>query len=120
MAVKIFVDKMKLFSLKRRLDDDDFENDLEALFPPVNEGVDKVASALSDSLIKFVNQQTKRKNKQPNKDRSHLKNFWSAGYDTWSAEKFKEQMRINRETFDFILQQIAHLIHKELIWYQIQ
>ena len=54
MAVKIFVDKMKLFSLKRRLDDDDFENDLEALFPPVNEVVDKVASALSESLINLL------------------------------------------------------------------
>ena len=54
MAVKIFADKMKLFSLKRIFDDDDFENDLEALFPPVNEVVDKVASALSESLINLL------------------------------------------------------------------
>ena len=45
---------MKLFSLKRIFDDDDFENDLEALFPPVNEVVDKVASALSESLINLL------------------------------------------------------------------
>ena len=109
MAARIFVDKMKRFSLKKRLDEDDFENDLEAFFPPVNKGVDEVASALSESLITFVNHQTKRKNKQPNKDRLHLKNFWLAGYDTWSDEEFKERMRINRETFDFILGRIVHL-----------
>ena len=75
MAARIFVDKMKRFSLKRRLGENDFENDLEAFFPPVNEGVDEVASALSEPLITFVNQQTKWKNKQPNKDRLHLKIF---------------------------------------------
>ena len=94
---------MKRFSLKRTLDEDDFENELVAFFPPVNEGVDEVASALSESLITFVNQQTKRKNKQPNKGRLHLKSFGLAGYDKWSAEEFKERMGINRETFDFIL-----------------
>ena len=61
MAARIFVDKMKRFSLKRRLDENDFENDLEAFFPPANEGVDEVASSLSESLMTFVNQQTKRK-----------------------------------------------------------
>ena len=61
MAARIFVDKVKRFSLKRRLDENDFENDLEAFFPPVNEGVDEVASSLSESLMTFVNQQTKRK-----------------------------------------------------------
>ena len=113
MVARIFVDKMKCFSLKGRLDEDDFENDLEAFFLPVNENVDKVASALSQSLITSVNQQTKRKNKQSNEDRLQLNRFWLAGYDNWSAEEFKERMRINRETLDFILEQITHLIHKE-------
>ena len=72
MAARIFVDKMKRFSLIRRLDEDNFENDLEAFFPPVNQGVDEIASFLSESLITFFNQQTKRKNKQPNKDRLML------------------------------------------------
>ena len=113
MVARIFVDKMKCFSLKGRLDEDDFENDLEAFFLPVNENVDKVASALSQSLITSVNQQTKRKNKQSNEDRLQLNRFWLAGYDNWSAEEFKERMRINRETLDFILEQITHLIHKD-------
>ena len=42
MLARIFFDKMKHFSLKRRLDEDDFENYFEAFFPPVNEGVDKL------------------------------------------------------------------------------
>ena len=66
----------------------------------------RTLTKLSQSLITFVNQQTKRKNKQPNEDRLHLKKFWLAGYDNWSSEEFKERMRINRETFDFILEQI--------------
>ena len=56
MAARIFVDKTKRFSLKRRLDEGDFENDLETLFLPINEGVDVVASTLSESLITTVNQ----------------------------------------------------------------
>ena len=64
MLARIFVDKMEHFFLKRRLDEDDFENYFEALFPPVNEGVDKVASTFSEFLIPIVNQQVKRKNKQ--------------------------------------------------------
>ena len=108
MGARILADKMERFPLKRRLDEDDFENDLEAFYPPVNEGVDEVASTLSESLITFVNQQTKRKNKQPNKDRLHLKTFRLAGYDSWSTEEFKEGKRINLETFDFILERIVH------------
>ena len=67
MLARIFFDKTKHFSLKRRLDEDDFENYFEALFPPLNEGVDKVASTFSEFLIPIVNQQVKRKNKQKNK-----------------------------------------------------
>ena len=61
VAVRIFVDKMKRISLKRRLDEDDLENDLEASFPPVNEDVDEVAPALSESLVTFINRQKKPK-----------------------------------------------------------
>ena len=65
------------------------------------------------SLITIVNQQEKRKTKQPNTVRLHFKFFWLVGHIYWSDEEFKEQMRINRETSDFILEQISHLIHKE-------
>ena len=90
---------MKSFCLKRRLHEDYFETDLKAFLPPVNEGIDEVVSALSESLRAiFVNQQAKWKNKQPNKDRQLFKNFWLAAYDTCSAEEFKKQMRINGDT----------------------
>ena len=102
-AASFFVNKMKRFSPKQRLDGDDFENDLEKFFPNVNEAVGEVASALLESLITIVDQQAKRKNRQPNKDRFHL-NFFS--------QEFWEGLRLNRETFDFILEVIAHSIHK--------
>ena len=43
---------MKRFSLRRRRDKDDFENDFETFFSLVNESVDEVASAVSESLNK--------------------------------------------------------------------
>ena len=63
---------MKSFFLKQRLNGDDFENDFGTFFPPVNEGVDELAFALSEFVITIVNQQAKRKNKQSIKDRLHL------------------------------------------------
>ena len=48
---------MKGFSLKRRHEEDDFENDLEVFFLPVNDGINEVASTFSESLITIVNQQ---------------------------------------------------------------
>ena len=59
----------------------------------------------------LINKQ-KPRNKQPNKDHLHLIFFWLAGWYL-VPEEFKERMRINRETFDFILEWIAQLIHKD-------
>ena len=58
-----------------------------------------------------MNQKAKRKNNQPNKDGLHRLRL--AGYGTWSDEKFKERMRINCETFNFILERTAQLIHEK-------
>ena len=54
IVARIFFDKdkMKRFSLKRRRDKDDFENDLETFFSLVNESVDEVSSVVSESLNK--------------------------------------------------------------------
>ena len=41
---------MKRFSRKRGLDKDNFAKDLETFFLPLNEGIDVVASAMSESL----------------------------------------------------------------------
>lgn len=76
LAARFFVGKMKFFSLKRRLEESDFENDLETFSPPVNGRVDKVASDLSEYLITTANQPAKRKNKQLKKDPLHLKKIW--------------------------------------------
>ena len=73
----------------------------------------EVASALPESLITIVNQQAKRKNKQPNKDRLHLKTFWFAILIQMKKWEFKEKMRITRGIFDFNLKRISHLRHQE-------
>ena len=93
---------MRRFSLKRRIGEDDLENDLERFFPSANEGVDEV-----------FNQQAKRKYKQPSKDGLHFKKNWLAGCNTWSYEGLKESSRLKRDTFDFALEVITHLLYKE-------
>ena len=51
--------------------------------------------------------------KTPNRNRDEQKRFWSNGFTTWTPEQFKENLRIDKETFLFILSQIAEDIRKE-------
>ena len=46
------------------------------------------------------------------KERSHLKIFWNRGYSNWSKTEFKEHMRVDRGTFELILNRISANIYK--------
>ena len=54
------------------------------------------------------------KSRGPRKERSHLKIFWDRSYNNWSEIEFKEHMRVDRGTFELILNRIRfdtkHLI----------
>ena len=45
-------------------------------------------------------------------DRRQQKEMWSLGYRTWNDEQFKSRVRVNRATFDFILEEINPSIEK--------
>ena len=53
-----------------------------------------------------------RKRKGPVEQRDCL--WWQHGYHNWTNEQFKRRRRVNRDTFDFILNAIEDLITKEI------
>ena len=51
--------------------------------------------------------------RKPNIDRTQQKEVWSNGYRAWDDDQFKSRVRINRETFKFILAEIGPSIAKK-------
>ena len=45
-------------------------------------------------------------------DRTQQKEMWSFGYSTWTDAQFKARVRVNRDTFNFILDEIRPDIEK--------
>ena len=56
----------------------------------------------------------KKSQKIPNRDREEQKKIWRDGYATWTNEEFKDSLRMDRETFNFILCRIEQGIIKDL------
>ena len=51
--------------------------------------------------------------KQRGPDESRVSNWWEQGYHSWSDEMLKDNFRVSRETFEFILVEVeGHLINK--------
>ena len=48
-----------------------------------------------------------------NRDREEQKKLWHDGYATWTNEEFKDSLRMDRETFNFILCRIEQGIIKD-------
>ena len=69
--------------------------------------VSVIAQAVSDII-----QEKPTKPWNPRKDRTHLKIFWDHGYVNWSDIEFKEHMRVDKATFDLILNRINASIYK--------
>ena len=50
--------------------------------------------------------------RKPNINRTQQKEVWSNGYRAWDDDQFKSRVRINRESFEFILAEIGPSIAK--------
>ena len=50
--------------------------------------------------------------RRPNRNREVEKLWWHNAYQNWDDEQFKEKFRINKETFDFVLNIIRQFIEK--------
>ena len=48
----------------------------------------------------------------PRKEKSHLNIFWDRRYNSWSEIEYKEDVRVDRGTFELILNRISANIHK--------
>ena len=46
-------------------------------------------------------------------DEQRDKSWWRNGYQNWNDKAFKKRLRINRCTFEYILNEIKHIIKKE-------
>ena len=64
-------------------------------------------------LFRTVKKKQKKKQKIPNRDWEEQKMLWRDGYSTWTNEEFKNSLRMDRETFNFILCRIERGIIKE-------
>ena len=40
--------------------------------------------------------------------------WWKNGYQNWIDEEFKNQLRLNRQTFELVLSIVSHFIVKQL------
>ena len=48
----------------------------------------------------------------PRRARSQLKIFWDRGYNNWRETEFREHMRVDRQTFELILNRISANIYE--------
>ena len=64
------------------------------------------ASAVSSLIMLNAN----RKQRGQNEERSN--SWWTVGYENWDEESFKKRLRVNRTTFEFILNQIRDRLEK--------
>ena len=69
--------------------------------------IQNIAAAVVCSSTKL-----ERKEKGPVEQRDCL--WWQHGYLNWINEQFKRRFRVNRDTFNFILNAIEDLITKEV------
>ena len=65
-----------------------------------------VATTLSNLTVKKTK---KRRSKDVQRDQT----WWADGYRNWSDVEFKKKLRLNRETFDFILDRIRPELEKK-------
>ena len=102
----IYSNLLNSFSRKRKLerleeeeeyaDSDDFE----------------IIAATIQATAEIVSIQNIRKRRNPRKNRHDQKMFWTNGFQTWDDDEFKGRLRINRETFNMILERISVIITK--------
>ena len=71
---------------------------------------DELAMAEALGLCAVANKKP-RKERTADEERSNL--WWRNGYQNWDDEAFKERLRINRATFQFILDEIEEQLVKE-------
>ena len=69
---------------------------------------DQIVNSQATSIASALVNQKQRKQQGP--DESRVNNYWEQGYHSWM---FKDNFRVSRETFEFILVEVeGYLIKK--------
>ena len=113
---KVFSVKMDGFktwwnraSLKRKRNDDELEEEFlrrKRKRVKVAEEETLAVSAYITSLSAIIMNKKTRKRKSPDKNRELGKIWWTNGYLDWSVEEFVKRIRIQRGTFNMILDEM--------------
>ena len=98
-------------SRKRKLIQEELSDD-ELFFSSGNADEEESVGTVAQAILNVV-QKPEKKPKMPNRDRDQQKQLWTDGYQNWTDEEFKENLRIDRGTFQFILEKIDIDIRKE-------
>ena len=79
-----------------------------------DEGVDETIGAVSYAAVEAVANGGRRPNipRKPNTNRVQQKEVWTNGYRMRDEEQLKSRVRVNRESFEFLLTEIAPSISK--------
>ena len=102
-----------LKSSKRKYEttEEEIEEDSIFFFSASSSHEEDVVTVCAQVLAE-LSQIKETKPRSARKERSHLKVFWDSGYDKWNNAEFKERLRINRATFEYILEKITLAIIK--------
>ena len=68
----------------------------------------KIAGGITPAM--FLAGKKERKHRGP--DEKRIKDWWTNGYQNWSDEAFKKRLRVKRETFNFIVNEVQDLLIK--------
>ena len=69
---------------------------------------DKDSSACVTAVASIANNEKERKERAKDKCRDTGKLWWEDVYNHWKDEDFKSKISINRETYNFVLNEIHH------------
>lgn len=101
---------LERFSRKRKRQNEMYDNDI---FNSSHKEIDEVVPIIAQATAEIISIGEGKQPRAPNKPRDDQKSFWTNGYRSWTEEEFKDRLRINRETFEFILKRIEPHIYKE-------
>ena len=102
---------MQRYSSKRKRYDE--MEELEAFFKTSYKEIDEVIPVIAQAAAEIVSVEKRPQPRAPNKPRNDQKSFWTSDYRSWTDDEFKERLRINKETFEFILERIQPFIYKQ-------
>ena len=90
-------------SRKRKIEENEFNDDIEHIFPGCPNEEEVIGSVVHGVVQELRTCKARKYPKIQNRDRTHQKVFWTNGCTNWTDDEFKERLRINRENFEFIL-----------------